>query len=390
MTMGIVRIVADENIPFVREAFSSLGNVKTVAGRKMTSAIVAEANILLVRSVTRVDKNLLDGSNVKMVATATIGTDHIDMEYLNRRGIAFASAAGCNANSVAEYIIAALLAIANRYKISLTGKTIGVVGVGNVGSKVSAKADVLGMKVLKNDPPLEERSGSDEYIELEELLEQADFVTLHTPLTMTEKWPTFHLADENFFARLKKDAFLLNSSRGAVVDNNVLKENLKRKKLAGAVLDVWENEPDIDVELLNVVDIGTPHIAGYSFDGKVAGTQMIYNAVCKFLGIEPQWNHKLIMPAPAVPMIHIDKTSGNIEADISDVIKQVYDITEDDRRLREIKSYLPNERGKFFDQLRKNYPIRREFFNTKLVFAESVNPTVRSILSGLGFQSSET
>ncbi len=386
MSIGSVNIIADENIPFVREAFGHLGTVKTVAGRKITSAIISNADILLVRSVTKVNETLLAGSSVKMVATATIGTDHIDVEYLNKRGIAFASAAGCNANSVAEYIIAGLLELAIRNDISLKEKVLGVIGVGNVGSKVSAKAKILGMRILKNDPPLQYQSGSQEYIELDELLAESDFVTIHTPLTIEGQWPTYHLADKSFFDKMKKGAFFLNSSRGAVVDSKSLKENIKNDKLAGVVLDVWENEPMIDVELLDIVDIGTPHIAGYSFDGKVVGTQMIYNAVCRFLGVKPKWNYKLVMPAPVVPSVFVEKRFDRIELAVLDTIKKVYDITEDDRKLREIKLCSVNERRKFFDMLRKNYPIRREFFNTKLTFSAEIDESVKSILLGLGFQ----
>ncbi len=386
MGIGPVKIVADENIPFVREAFSSLGTVKTVAGRSITSAVLADADILLVRSVTKVNESLLAGTSVKMVATATIGTDHIDIDYLNRRGIAFASAAGCNANSVGEYIIAGLLELAVRKGISLKGRTLGVIGVGNVGSKVCAKANVLGMKILKNDPPIKEQSGSEEYIELSDLLSASDFVTIHTPLTVEGKWPTYHLADNDFFAQMKDGAFFLNSSRGAVVDGDSLKKQIRKGKLSGCVLDVWENEPAIDLELLDMVDIGTPHIAGYSFDGKVAGTQMIYNAVCRFLGVEPKWNYKLIMPSPVVPSIFVEQSQEKFECQVLNVIRNVYDIAEDDRRLREIKKCPADERGKFFDMLRKNYPIRREFFNTRLRFADGVDESVKSVLAGLGFQ----
>ncbi len=383
--IGTVKIVADENIPYVREAFNSVGKVELVSGRAMTNALLKEADILLVRSITRVDRDLLEGTRVKMAATATIGTDHIDEEYLQRAGITFASAAGSNSNSVAEYITAALLTLAARKGFSLAGKTIGVVGVGNVGSKVAHKCRQLGMNVLKNDPPLQELTGSREFCDLPELIKGSDVVTVHVPLKVKGRWPTFHLVDDLFINKMKPGAFLFNSSRGAVVDGGILKKVLRDKRIAGCVLDVWENEPDIDPELLDRVDLGTPHIAGYSFDGKVNGTEMIYQAACRFLGIPAAWDPRIMMPAPPVPIISVEN-----DADTSDIlrkiVKGVYDIEADDGRLREILPLPAEKRPKHFDLLRKNYPVRREFFNTRIEFKEPVGRDLKQTLTGLGFQ----
>jgi erythronate-4-phosphate dehydrogenase len=382
--LGSINIVADENIPFVREAFEGLGRVRLIAGRSMTSASVKGADVLLVRSVTRVNEQLLAGSNVKMVATATIGTDHIDENYLAQSGIRFASAAGSNANSVAEYVVAALLTLAERNGFELAGKTIGVIGVGNVGSKVVDKCRALRMNVLTNDPPMKEATGSSEYIELNDLLSASDIVTLHVPLTMTGKWPTHQMVNEKFLKQLRAGAVLLNTSRGPVVLGSALGRELWSGRLA-AVLDVWENEPAIDVELLSRVSLGTPHIAGYSFDGKVNGTAMIYRAACEFLGVEPAWNPRVIMPAPSVPLIHVDQQIGERQASIREIIKRVYDIETDDRNLRELIVLEPEHRSKYFDHLRKTYPVRREFYNTVIEFGDLPAQDMDKILAGLGF-----
>ena len=263
-----MNIVADENIPYVAEAFRKLGDVFTYPGRRIDSRAVKDAGILLVRSITKVDEHLLHGSGVRLVATATIGYDHIDLDYLRSEGIELASAAGCNASSVAEYVVAALLILARRHKFSLSGKTIGVVGVGNVGSRVVEKARILGMDVLQNDPPLERKTGKACFRILDELLARSDILTLHVPLTREGQDATYHMADEALFRKMKNGSFLINTSRGAVVDNTHLVTALKQKRLEGAVLDVWEREPEINEGLLRAVDIGTSHIAGYSLDGK--------------------------------------------------------------------------------------------------------------------------
>ncbi len=383
--IGTVKIIADENIPFVKEAFQSIGKVELVAGRRITSAIVKDADILLVRSVTKVNEHLLAGSGVKMVATATIGTDHIDQDYLNRAGINFANAAGSNANSVAEYVTLGLLTLASRNQFQLAGKTIGIIGVGNVGSRVADKCRVLGMRVLKNDPPLKETSNSDEYIELDELLKQSEIITIHVPLTVSGAWPTFHLVDDNFLKRLNPHTCLFNTSRGAVADTTSLINAIKNRQLSGVLLDVWENEPAISPVLLSLVDIATPHIAGYSFDGKVKGTEMIYDAACKFLGERPTWNPKLLMPAPAVPMIQIENENKNDQEVLLETLRKVYDIEEDDRHLRELISLPADEQAKYFDHLRKTYPIRREFYNTRIDFAPGITQTLKDKFTGLGF-----
>jgi erythronate-4-phosphate dehydrogenase len=354
-----MKIVADPNIPFVQEAFGPLGEVQLVPGREINAGAVRDADALLVRSVTPVTPALLDGSKVKFVATATIGMDHVDQAYLSVKRIGFASAQGSNANSVAEYVMAAMLELARRYKFRLRDKTLGVIGVGHVGSRVVRNAEALGMHVLANDPPRARGKKTTPFVPLEGLLAEADIITLHVPLTREGPDPTFHLFDKNRLGLLKnRQPILINTSRGAVVDNAALLKAIDGEWLGDVVLDVWENEPKISAELLEVVDLATPHIAGYSFDGKVNGTQMIYDALCDFFTIKATWEPAL--PAPPDPRIELTVSSGEDDEEVlRRVVRRLYDITVDDTALRQ--NILT------FDKLRAEYPVRREFFNTRLV-----------------------
>jgi len=379
-----MKIIADTNIPFVKECFSSIGDVILTSGRDVTPELVKDADILLVRSITKVNEELLSGSAVKFVATATIGTDHIDLDYLNSRGISFSSAPGSNANSVAEYVIAALLALGKKQKFTLEGKSIGIVGVGNVGSKVETKAKALGMKVVLNDPPLKRETGDDKYRPLKEIF-KCDFVTMHTPLTFEGQDKTFHLADKKFFASMKKDCFFFNSARGGVHDTSALKAAMDSRSIAGVVLDVWENEPDIDNELLLKVDLSTPHIAGYSYDGKVAGMMMIYEAACRRFGLDITHTIDDFLPAPEIAEITIDPSAADQQTIIHNAVQSIYVINRDDFNTREILIVEPKGRGKWFDDLRKEYPVRREFQNTKILI-EYENSKLAKKLTGIGFK----
>ena len=378
--------MADQNIPYVREVFGTLGVVRTVPGREMSASEVADADLLLVRSVTRVDEGLLAGSRVRFVATATIGTDHVDESYLAGQGIGFAGAAGGNANSVAEYVAAALLVLADRGGCELAGKTAGIIGVGNVGSLVVEEARALGLRVVENDPPLARQTGDPRYRPLEEALD-CDFVTLHVPLTHEGPDATYHMVGGRFLSAMRSGSVLLNTSRGPVVVEDELKAALRSGHLSAAVLDVWENEPKIDVDLLKVASIGTPHIAGYSLDGKVMGTAMIYEAACRFLGVESTVDVRALMPEPPVPHL-VAEGDGATEAIIRHIVRQVYDIMADDARLRKILDMPPPQRGECFDSLRKNYPVRREFHNTALTF-RNCPEAAREALLGLGFRKAD-
>ena len=377
-----MKIIADENIPFVAECFSSIGEVEVVGGREITPGVVADADILLARSVTRVGADLLAESSVRFVGTATIGFDHIDIEYLLRNNIGFASAPGSNANSAAEYVIAALLNVGQKHNLDLQGKSIGVIGAGNVGSRVAKKATALGMRVYLNDPPLQRETGDAKYLPIEELFD-CDFITFHTPLTFEGVDKTFHLADEKFFKLLKGGCVFFNTSRGRVVDSEALKTAIRSGRLKVVVLDVWENEPNIDMELLEMVDIGTPHIAGYSLDGKVAGMIMIYKAACKYFGFSVKFDVEDFLPEPNVPELKINPNIGKQDV-LLGAVKKIYDIKKDDFRLRQILNKQAEESGEFFSGLRKNYPVRREFQNTRVI-VKNKNSILAKKLKGIGF-----
>ncbi len=378
-----MKIIADQNIPYVRECFATMGEVVAVSGRDIRRELLADADVLLVRSITKVGRDLLSGSPVKFVATATIGVEHIDYDYLHEVGIGFASAPGSNANSVAEWVVAAMLSLARKFHFRLEGRSIGIVGVGNVGSRVEAKCRTLGMKVVLNDPPLKRKTGSDKYRSLEEIL-ACDFVSMHTPLTREGPDRTFHLADESFLAEMKKGAFFLNSSRGSVHDTVALRRSLENGHLAGIVLDVWENEPRVDEWLLRHAEISTPHIAGYSYDGKIAGLMMIYQAACRHFGLPVEKRIADFLPPPLVPEIRLSVPIVDPQQTIHDIVQQVYAIRRDDFNMREILMVPAETRGKFFDDLRKNYPIRREFQNTNVGIPSGYDQW-REILNGLGF-----
>ncbi len=379
-----MKIVADANIPFVRECFSSVGEVEVLSGRDITPRTVANADALLVRSITPVNERLLQGSTVRFVGTATIGFDHVDLGYLERNHIGFASAPGSNANSAAEYLVAALLEVGRRHQIRLEGQSIGVIGVGNVGRRVARKGEALGMHVLRNDPPLQRRTGDSQYVPLESLY-TCDFLTIHTPLTRSGIDKTLHLADARFFSCLKPGAVFLNASRGAVTDSQALKAAIQAGQLRAVVLDVWENEPNIDTELLEMVDLGTPHIAGYSYDGKVAGMIMIYQSLCRHFGLSPRFDGADFLPEAGVPRLQIEAANAGDEELLTRAVEQIYSIKRDDENLRQMVRQPPEKRGRFFDDLRKHYPIRREFQNTTVALDQPREDLARK-LGGMGFK----
>ncbi len=379
-----MRIVADANIPFVRECFSSVGEVEVLSGRDITPQALADVDALLVRSITPVNDELLCGSAVRFVGTATIGFDHVDLPYLERNGIAFASAPGSNANSAAEYVIAALLQAGRKHGMRLEGSSIGVIGVGNVGGRVARKCEALGMRVLRNDPPLQRQTGDRKYVPIEALYD-CDFLTLHTPLTHTGIDKSHHLADAGFFTRLRRGVVFLNAARGAVVDSEALRAAIRAGRLQAVMLDVWEHEPNIDTDLLEMVDLGTPHIAGYSLDGKVTGTIMIYRSLCAHFGLTPRFEVHDFLPEPSIPRLEIDTRGIDDEERLASAVEKVYCITRDDRNLREIVRRPPGERGAFFDALRKDYPVRREFHNTTVVLDKPREGLIRK-LRGIGFK----
>jgi len=382
-----MKIVADENIPYIQAAFAPLGQVVCVPGRSMTPAILHDADALLVRSVTQVGPALLDDTPVRFVGTATIGTDHIDLPYLARRNIRFTDAAGSNANSVAEYVLTALLTLAQRHRFKLNGKTLGIVGVGNIGSKIEKYAPVLGLQPLPNDPPLQRLTGDKRYVSLDEAL-AADIVTLHVPLTRQGPDATYHLINKQTLGLLGPKTILINASRGAVVDNQALNTALAQHQLGPTVLDVWENEPTPNLDLLQRVALATPHIAGYSLDGKVKGTLLLHQALCDFLNVNSRPDIQHLLPPAPVPQLTLD-TSADDEALLTQAFQAIYDINRDDSQLRGIAHQPANEQGAYFDRLRKQYSIRREAPGTRIHLQPQRNDLAHS-LSLLGFCVEET
>jgi len=354
-----LRIVADANIPLLGDAFGPLGEVVALPAERMTPDAVRGADALLVRSVTKVNAALLDGSRIRFVATATIGFDHVDQAYLASRGIGFAYAPGSNARSVAEYVLAAIHTLAEAGGFRVTDKVLGIVGCGNVGGRLAGMAQAIGIRVLQNDPPLARKTGDPKYVPLDALAE-ADIVTFHVPLERTGPDATYHMIDERLLGRLKPGAIVINSSRGSVADSAALKKAAGGGHVAALVLDVWEGEPNIDADLLRRVRLATPHIAGYSYDGKVNGTRMVLEALCRHFGLRRSWDPAALMPPPATPRVALPRGLTVQEA-LGRAIKAAYDIEADDARLRGMADKLQQERGKFFSGLRKTYPVRREF-----------------------------
>lgn len=371
-----MKILADAHIPYLRGIAEQFGEIEYLPGNQFSKETISDKDALIVRTVTHFGEEILSGTNVKLICSATIGFDHIDTEYCDTYGISWRTAPGCNANSVEQYVTASLLYLADKYKFDLKEKTIGIVGVGNVGSKVEIACKKLGMHVLLNDPPLVEMmyasSLSRQFVDLETIKRESDLITLHTPLTKTGKHKTYHLADEQFFNTLGKKPFIINSCRGSVVDNIALKNALKSEKISGVVIDCWENEPNIDTELLRLVDIATPHIAGYSADGKWMATKMSLENLNDFfeLGIHPI---KLIpLPSPENTVIDLK----NIEPfkQLAYAVWKTYNPMEETKNLQE-------NPDKFY-WFRSNYPLRREYYAYEIKNADS---EIIPVLKQLGF-----
>ncbi len=376
-------IVADENIPRIRECLEGVGEVRLMHGRQMTNADLSNANALLVRSITRVDRELLRNTPVRFVATATIGTDHLDKVWLEETGIQWRSAAGCNARSVAEYITTALLELAVRHELPLRGKTLGIIGRGNTGGGVEALAPALGLKLVFNDPPLERKGTEGPWTGLDDLVAASDFITCHVPLNRTGPDQTLHLIDRRRLQRMKPEAFLINASRGPVVDNAALLTALDDSAIAGTVLDVWENEPHIMWPLLDRVEIGTPHIAGYSAEGKFNGTLMVVRALREHFQL-PQRELPSLPPVDK-GVINPAVGAASREETLLSIMRQTWNINKDDDRLRTVAQKTEQQRGSDFDRLRREYPVRREFSNYS-VRANQLDESIVKTLKTLGFK----
>ena len=323
-----MKVIIDHKIPYIKEAVSRIADeVVFLPGNAFTKEAVKDADALIVRTRTMCNRELLEGSRVKFIATATICYDHIDTEYCREAGITWTNCPGCNAGSVEQYVHSALLQLKHKKGLDLEKSTLGIVGVGHVGSRVKRMAESLGMRVLQNDPPRADK-GEQGFVDLETIARECDVITFHTPLNRDGKYATYHLANEDFLFSLGRTPYLINSSRGEVVDTASLLAALSAGKVKDAVIDTWEHEPNISRELMSVAFLATPHIAGYSADGKANATRMSLEALCQFFGVEAEFT---ILP-PEGP---------------SD-----YDPTRDSEWLKA----SPEK----FEWFRGNYPLRRE------------------------------
>jgi erythronate-4-phosphate dehydrogenase len=338
-----MKVIVDNKIPFIKEAIEKIADEVVYApGKDFTPSLVKDADALIIRTRTRCNRELLAGSQVKFIATATIGFDHIDTEYCHEAGITWTNAPGCNSASVAQYLHSSLILLQKQKGINLSEATIGIIGVGNVGSKVAEVAQELGMHILLNDLPREEKEGKQQFSSLQSLAEECDILTFHVPLYREGKYKTYHMADAAFFRSLKRRPVIINTSRGEVIETNALLNALETGAISDAVIDVWENEPAINIDLLDKVFLGTPHIAGYSADGKANATRMSLDALCRYFNI--QTDYQIIPPAPKQLQITAD--------DLSDAYLQMYDPRRDSNALK--------THPELFEKLRGDYPLRRE------------------------------
>jgi len=369
------KFIIDDKIPFLKGVFEPFAEVNYFPGEKITPEKIKNADALIIRTRTICNEELLLGSNVKMIASATIGFDHIDKDYCSKNGIKWTNAPGCNSGSVMQFMASVLVRLSQKHNFRFSEKTLGIIGVGNVGAKVAKLADALGMKVLLNDPPRERKEGKGNFVSIEEIQEKADIISFHVPLIREGIDKTYHMFDDSFIAALKNKPIILNSSRGEVLDESVLKNGLKEGKIESAVLDVWENEPDIDLELLDLVDIATPHIAGYSAEGKLNGTKMVIEAVSAHFNLDIEELNPLLLSNENLN-VEIN-CKGKLDEEIfSEAILHTYDVLNDNERFRESPTTFEKQRG--------NYPIRREF-QAHTLMLKNCKPHVSEKLKQLGF-----
>ena len=379
-----MKIVCAETVLLGQEALSNAGKTVILPDREITRENLLDADALVVRSKTKITAELLHDTPVKFVGTATAGTDHIDADWLQRHGIYWCAAPGCNANSVSEYLVAGLLTLGHRHGYDLQNKTIGVIGCGNVGSRVIKKCHGLGMNVLRNDPPLAAVSPDPDFQPLEHVLAEADIVTLHVPLVKHKPWPTERMADWIFFEQMKPGAIFINAARGSVCDYDALLDAKNSGMVSKTILDVWSPEPAFRTDLVKISDLASPHIAGHSYEGKLNGTIACYNELCNFFEIPKTWDIAASLPTPDVPSIEMDCTGRDDEEILREIIQQVYNIEEDDRLIREAAVHCEVDRARNFDALRKSYRIRREFHNTQLTLNQASRELINKC-KALGF-----
>ena len=374
-----VKIAADSKIPFLKGVLEPFADIQYLNPADITHDAVKDKDALIIRTRTHCNSELLEGTNVKFIATATIGFDHIDQDYCREKNIKWINAPGCNSYSVQQYIASVLLTLGYNRNLNLSGLTIGIVGVGNVGSKVEKLAKVLGMNVLLNDPPRARKEGNEKFVTIDELISRSDIITFHVPRIKDGVEKTFHLADEKFFKKFSGSKIVFNTSRGQVIETNSVKNALKNRILDGVVLDVWENEPDIDLELLDLADIATPHVAGYSADGKANGTSVCVRNIASFfnLDIDKDWYPDELPSPQNSNEITIDCTGLSDQEIFYKAFISSYDIMNDDNTLRNSVDTFEKQRG--------NYPVRREFPFYKLK-TENCRDEIKNKLKEIGFQ----
>jgi len=375
-----MKIIADSDIPFIEDAFKEFGDIITVPGIEINNNLIKDASILIVRSITRVNEDLLKNTRIKFVGTTSPDTDHIDTHYLSENFIGFANAPGSNAESVAEYVISAVLALIDNKNIPFNEYTIGVIGVGKVGSRVLEKCTTLGIRCLLNDPFKERQTQSYIYLTLDEVLKKSDIITLHVPFTTTEPDQTHHLVNAEFLNKMKDGALFINTSNSNVINEEQFCRTAPGK-LKGVAIDTWETDPHINLELLKITNIATPHIAGCSYISNVIGTGMIHAAACAYFFKEPSWDFDRVIEQLPCKTIQISNTKNPIP----EAIAKTYLIFDDDKMFRSISTINQSEQGQYFNNLRKNYPGRNSFSLCKIKSDDLTLDTVEW-LAQLGFR----
>ncbi|MFP8965440.1 4-phosphoerythronate dehydrogenase [Pokkaliibacter sp. CJK22405] len=378
-----LRIVADENMPGLQALFSGLGEVTALPGRDLDPEIVKDADVLLVRSVTKVNEALLADSKVRFVGSATIGMDHLDRPWLDSRNIFHTNAPGCNAESVADYVIGVLahLFLVDGYD-GFHDKRFAVIGAGNVGSRVVKRLRGMGLNVVVNDPPLE-KSGTqpeESFVCLEDAL-KADIICMHTPLVRGGDHPTKHLIGKDELSKIRPGSLLINAGRGDVIDNSALLARLEQQHDFTVALDVWEGEPDVLRALIPFTRLSTPHIAGYSLDGRMRGSWMIYQSLCHFLGMTPDIELESLLPSPFISEARVQGDTSF--ADCLRLVPLTVDVHRESERFRQHYADS-NEHPGLFDRLRKSYPLAREMSTLKIALDNATSATQHT-LSALGF-----
>jgi len=369
-----VVIAVDENILFGKDAFGSLGEVRFFPGRRITRKELSDVQILLVRSVTKVNAALLSGTSIKFTGTATAGLEHVDQEFLKVNNIQFAHAKGSNAKSVADYVTAGVLSYYQAQKKNISGSTAAVIGCGFVGTQVLKSFQALGLRTIAVDPPLREQTGNAQYKNIGEAVD-ADIISAHVSLERTGQYPTLSLFNKEIFSRFTRKPLFINASRGETVVEPDLLSALNSGYISDCILDVWNNEPHVNHDLLNRAWIATPHIAGYSFSGKVKGTEMIYKEVCRFLHTAPKWN--------AEDTYQKQTISADNQDAVNAVVRTAYNIQDDSQRMKALICLPPDKAAERFDELRKNYPRRLDFTDINV---SNAPPSVSGILANLGFR----